>query len=429
MKWPSRKDKFLFTSDGKAVVVPSMWDGLVVVPTDQKKEPIHLPIRSGDGIYAQAVFADSSRVALADCRGVIRIHDLRTGKQLDQHTRLPYLGGVALVGEHTAACWGPCGKVVTWDIRSGEVLSETTIPPAGGPPGQPFVGMRFSANGRQVAAWTEYRLCVLAETATGKRLAELTGAGYDPLVSEFHPSGKSIGTFRELKVGDSRFDLHDLATGRRLRSVPLKGGLVRFAPDGRTLLHATAWQVALREGLSGQPRWQMKLSALRLPKNESNELCLAELDRLGRTAIVVREQDAHVFDVLTGKIKACIPSDVCGEVCAVSASGRWLAARSVENEINLHDLEGKDPAEPVLKCSCPGVEIIALALDTDASRLLTLHGDATCLVCASTRPAGPPRPQHTSTTNSGPPWPALIRARPNLPCWPCWPTRNRRANS
>jgi hypothetical protein len=174
----------------------------------------------------------------------------------------------------------------------------------------------------------------------------------------------------------ARLLLHDLRTGRHLRTVPIPGGDVCYSADGRTFLHADEWGVTLRESLSGKARWQMHLSRLELGKFQTNSLCLLRQDTTGRHAVVVREQDAYLFDTLTGQIKVSIPLNGSGKVCGVSASGRWLAVEGV----SVFDLEGKSPADPVVTLPMPRVDVRGLAVNADGTRLISAHGDGTCLV-------------------------------------------------
>jgi WD40 repeat protein len=372
-------DEIRFTPDGKAVVLASYWDGLLVVPVAADQRVRRLPIRAGKGIQAFALFPDSRRVALADDFGVIRIHDLHTGKQVDAHTRFSCFQGIQMLGEQTAGCWSADGQVVTWDLREGRVLSEVTVGLPGDAPDR-FVGMRFSPDGRHVAGWTEAGRCVVARTRSGKRVAARHTRS-EEACADFS-ANEAVGVVSTGEAERPVLELVDLAEGRTVGAVPLPTGRICFSRDGRTVLRAAYHQVSLHETVSGRARWTMNLFTPELRKNDSNELLLATLGQRGRKAYVVREKDAYVLDAWTGKVETMFPLSTRGEwhEQSIAVSERWLAVRCDKNEVDLYDFESRNPETPAGRVSCPGTPIQAVALDHDGGRLITAHGDGICQV-------------------------------------------------
>src|SRR5262245_16394229 len=163
---------------------------LMVIPTQAPKQPSLAPLRCCNRHSAFALFSDSRRIAVADWRGVIRIHDLNTGKQLDRHSHLSSCSGVQMLAGHRAAIWGDSGEVVVWDVRDGSVVTSAELPLR---EDESISGMRFSQDGRWVGAWLRRfatSVCVLAEAATGKVLAKSERTAPPNSFAAFHPSGK-----------------------------------------------------------------------------------------------------------------------------------------------------------------------------------------------------------------------------------------------
>ena len=166
------------------------------------------------------------------------------------------------------------------------------------------------------------------------------------------------------------------------QSIPVAPGTIRFVGDGRTLLHAAPNRVALLEIASGQPRWTRPLSNA----DDDPLACEVSLDAKRRHAVVVRGHqrifgEALLFDLDTGDIKANLfLNTVSPHGWTLSASGRWLAAATGPDEVEIHDLESANPNEPVLKLKCGDTPISALALNANSTRLITAHEDGTCLV-------------------------------------------------
>jgi WD40 repeat protein len=369
-----------FTPDGKAVLL-RQWDRYVVVPVERGDPSGLVSVQDGwDAAPFKVQYAplpDSKRLVTVDSGGVIRVHDLKTGKQLDAHSRFPAFAGVQMLDGHRAASWGRFGTVVVWDVRDGRVLSEAVVKGVR-EEGEPLGGMEVSRDGLYVAAWPDEEArrqnTVLAEAATGKALEEL-----DNFVT-FHPSGKNAVAYPRTKEGEERRCLwYDLTRREWGRRVELYVGENTFSQDGRTILHARGSSVSLTEVASGKDRWTATL-----PKYKKNQELLAILARKGRRAVVVRQRDAAVLDGLTGRLLAHVhfrfPEDEPVGRAAVSASGRWLAMMDPDTgQLSLYDLDAARPTAIVVK-DLPIWAIEGLALDADGSRLITAHGDGTCLV-------------------------------------------------
>jgi WD40 repeat protein len=359
-----------FTPDGKLLVVKLGAErALHAIPVAPGEKDWAVPLT---GAHSFALFPDGRRVAVLDEHHVVRVHDLRTGKQLDTHSRFRGVPGVRMIGKDTAVTWTGCGKLVTWDVRSGRVLTEAAMP---------FEPARFSADGGRVAGWDD-KGCLIAETQTGKVIARFPyddvpyGTGLD-----FHPSGQSLWASEVDKDGGLRLKVLTPSGVRPVRAIAFESPqrpAQRFSPDGRFLLHASGSRAVLLETATGKPRWEATWRAGG-PFEPSVSFFEITFDRKGRTAVVSRPhyQDATVFDVFTGRRLAVLPEG--GSHSALSGSGRWLAARYGKG-VGLWDLRDRKSSDPTFAVPLPGCEVKGIALDEDGSRLITAHGDGTCLV-------------------------------------------------
>src|SRR5439155_159387 len=76
----------------------------------------------------------------------------------------------------------------------------------------------------------------------------------------------------------------------------------------------------------------------------------ASFDPTGRRAVVVREYDATVIDVPSGRVMRHVPFPSSTEArfglaAAVSGSARWVAVDARDNSVRLFDLDAKDSAD------------------------------------------------------------------------------------
>jgi hypothetical protein len=243
--------------------------------------------------------------------------------------------------------------------------------------------VRPSPDGRRVAYWGP-GWCRVAETATGKVLLEFAASERQPVIAAFHPAGKVSFLDRPDTTGfGDRLIEYDLTRRERIRSRALPYGDLCWSPDGRLLLHATEWKVALLEGASVRARWSRSQQRPVVGFSTRRMSLLVALDRTGRRAIAVNEWEALALDTLTGRplVRIGFRKEMSGRHAAISACGRWLAAPSNhERTIYLYDLDGIDPTNPVLERSFPGAKIRGVALDSGGSRLITAHADGTCVV-------------------------------------------------
>ncbi|MBY0231810.1 MAG: PQQ-like beta-propeller repeat protein [Gemmataceae bacterium] len=344
---------------------------LHLLPVDPARDPrsIKLP----DAVDF-ALFPDGKRVAVETAGGLVRIHDLATGKRLDDLSRYPEFVGVRFVGPSEALAWTARGLLVRWDTRAGRELGRAALPLRG----DELERLEVGPGGKHVAAFVRGDPGLIADADTGKVVAKLaTDEGWRS--AAFHPSGAEavfVPPVTDELCAVRRLRWHS-ASARDVPATFTTNGLPRCSPDGRFLLLASTGRAELIELATGKGRWETRLA----PLGEAKDAKAAELvsfDRAGRRAVVVHGRSATLLDAFTGEKLASVPECVEDERTRVAcAAGRWLSAVSPEGRFRLWDLDGRDAARPVVErqLRCRTVN----GIDLEEGRLLTCHADGTCL--------------------------------------------------
>ncbi|MBY0230613.1 MAG: hypothetical protein K2W96_15110 [Gemmataceae bacterium] len=336
-----------FSADGSLLVVMEHGRSrsLRAVPLDPAVEPWTVP-----GVDPEAfdLFPDGKRIAVLDRGGVLRVHDLRTGKPLDGHSRFTGPLGLRLVAKGRAAAWTGCGKLLLWDLRDGRVLSEASLP-------EGMVPQRFGADGALVAGFTK-DAAVLAQTRTGKPLVRLAA---DPEKSAigFHRSGTSLlvaaPAEKAVRV------LHATPSRTRLVSeceaVGHRASTLAFSPDGRFLLLADEGGCTLCETATGKPRWSHGRAGASLHWRRS--MPSVRFVPPSRVLVQAERCRSALFDLLTGeRFAGPEPS---------AAPDDWLPPGIV-----VEPGRGTDPPS----------RVVEEAVDEAAGRRVTTHEDGTFLL-------------------------------------------------
>ncbi|MBY0232755.1 MAG: hypothetical protein K2W96_26030 [Gemmataceae bacterium] len=352
-----------FTPDGRTLVFLDD-RRLSLIPVDPEA-----PIKSrrmDEGRFA--LLPDGKRLAACDDSGLIRIRDLATGERLDRYSVHPPFQGVAVVGKHRAASWTKAGRVLTWDMGTGEVLSTAE---AG------LVPYAFSPDGERFVGWKDPE-SFLAETRTGKVLAKL---GSVRQVAEFGDGDEGLVCAYASEDGTAWLERRGPRDGRRRSRREISWELVHSAlalsPDGRTILAARGGRIVALETATGKLRLgtERDVQDISLPRPD-----LMAFAGKGRRVVLSEGRLTRVLDSLTGRLLTLIGHDrFAGRIRAVSRDGRWLAVLGGRGRVLVHDLESRTPADPVAEWK-PHRRLSGLDLDRDGSRLATSHEDGTCLV-------------------------------------------------
>ncbi|MBY0232757.1 MAG: hypothetical protein K2W96_26040, partial [Gemmataceae bacterium] len=318
-------------------------------------------------------------MAAGDGHGVIRVLDLRTGDQLDRHSVHPPFAGVRVIGGHVAASWTKEGRVVFWDLRTGEALRRQE---AGAEP------LLFSPDGERLVAGSRFGPRRLVETRTGRALARLSEKEH---VVGFDSRGEELVCAKEGPAGKMRLERIDARTGRRGRPLDLDAPFARdslaLSPDGKTVLAIRdgEWPSDPREIFGAKDGTMSAFDAVAGKRIRAMEWAagryafLLAFGRSGRRALVADHSTSTVFDPSTGRATTMVQHRGQIDQIVVSRGLRWLAAKLASEGVDLYDLEARHPATPVLRFD-PARYTTRIDLDEDGSRLVSSHADGTCLV-------------------------------------------------
>lgn len=223
------------SADGKLLVEgPSVWD------LATRNEVFGLSEDSEDG--CSAISPDGRVLAQANANGLVRLLDVKTGKQrLQFQSPQRHISIVVFTPDGTVlASMGYVDKTVRnaiclWDAATGKLLRRL----------EGFRGtveaVVFSPDGSLLAEAGEVGPVRLFETATGKQLRECEGLDGMIQSVSFSADGRALAT----AGGYMKWQVHllEVATGKEIRVLRTYdrdnvSGYVAFAPDGPKLVMA-----------------------------------------------------------------------------------------------------------------------------------------------------------------------------------------------
>ncbi len=299
-----------------------------------------------------AFSADCRTAALANADGILRLHEMDGGKELQQLKGRT--GGPAILA------FSPDGKVLAarggdnvlrlYDVASGGELRQIAAQAVNNPaPGVVVVNV----SGRYLGAGGRAGLVFSPD---GKLLASSAPSGSP--VRNVAPGARSAG---------GTIALYDVSTGKPVRKIEASQPAVSFAfsPDGRVLATENADQsVTLWEVASGKERAQLgKVVAANPPAGAAAELVFAlkvagagaapvslAFSPDGR-ALVARGPDlsVRVWDVTAGKeVSQFKGHEGRVEALAFAPDGKTVASGSADTTVLLWDAEAlmKDLSRP-----------------------------------------------------------------------------------
>ncbi len=230
-------DSVAYTPDGKQFVSGSA-DATLILWDAATGEPIRRFLWNGDAIRNVAFTPDGSKILSADEYGVLALWDTATGEiihVMDAHDESDWVRVANLPGNTQAVSGGTDGRIIYWDLVTGEAQQIIKIPDAGvrsvvlSPDGQHLL---TATDGGQVFMWALY-----AEEPT--RVFEADA----PLpIAVFNPDMTQVaaGTM------DGEIIVWDVASGDVVQRLFGHRELVvalAFHPDGKRLLSA-AWDTS-----------------------------------------------------------------------------------------------------------------------------------------------------------------------------------------
>jgi WD40 repeat protein/serine/threonine protein kinase len=317
--------------------------------------------------YRPAFSPDDKRLASGSGNAIVRVWDVATGNEeltLTGHQNRMWCVAWDLEGKRLVSA-DVAGAIKVWD--AGGKLLKNIAGPTGG-----VHGMAFSPDGKRLATASLGGNFQVWDTATWNELRALKPAGKPLRSAAWSNDGKLLAAGWDDEVTIWNADNYEVL---HTVSPAASGGVVHFAPDGRTLL--TARFNFSRGERDSVVRWDVRTGA----RQGSWELTAGtgfsflHVSPDGQTVYVARHGEARVkaYDAQTGQERFSLRGhSATVQSLAFSPDGRLLASGSQDHTIRLWELsrwKAGEPQPPSRVISGHLDHVWSLAFSPDGSRL------------------------------------------------------------
>jgi eukaryotic-like serine/threonine-protein kinase len=335
--WPAQ------SADGRLLALP--W-GKNVIVYDAKTGTVRRKLIGHKSRAFRGGFSsDGQRYACSADGGDVRIWDVESGQE-EKSTRAtsdsPWATAFA-PGDEQVVLAGAKGVIWVWDPAAGPELKKFGEHEGG------CDHFMFSPDGKRLASGGKDRLVRIWSWPDGDPVRTLDGHRNDVMSVAYSANGELLASGSKSGVL-----IWNATTFEPLRTLDMPGdGLLRFTPEGQTLLTAPHFfPDGRRRAFS---RWDVKTGVASAPFEVPGprSLVVGDLSRDGRTVYLMTcdpgESRLGAYDAATGKER--FPDHgLAGVVLSVAFSpdGRWLASAGDEGRICLWDLAGRPAGEVVM---------------------------------------------------------------------------------
>ena len=350
-----------------------------------------LRIRTDKGTLEIETVDDQVQVIVEKGGERVRIHDLKTGKQLELRSGKYQLklgkGGEGLELDLKEVNLERAGKVIARIRKLPEPAVEVFVPSKEGPPGElrRFRGHVFQVNSVVVAP--DGRVAVSAgqdgviriwDVASGKELRRCVGLTEHVMALALSPDGRTIlsgggGQYRDghwLQGSDFDLRLWDLSTAKEIRRYEGHTGKVTsvaFSPDGKRAVSGS-WDGTLRlwEVETGKELRVVDASCAAGSRPWLSRRRVARRSRAGSDRLI------HLWDLATGKeVRTFAGHSERILSIAVSPDGRSVLSGSLDKTVRLWELaSGKE----VRRFEDLPTGVLSVAFSPDGQRALSGSG-------------------------------------------------------
>ena len=285
------------TPDGRRLLVTTEDGSFQMIATEGfSKRPLLEPVNLSLGRLANANLAGSTFAISADLSpdgrevlaigndGAAQLYSLRLSRAGPFPTGLPSLPEdpdrsyefLAILPDEKYVLSGVLQPRDDGDDQprvflGGQLLEIATLEPASGvlSPGLTIVGADFSRDGRIAVLADDSPGVTVWDLATETQLANFGDTSKDQSAVAMSPDGKLIAfsnfRYREGGGWDSGIEIWDVASKRRLRSIPIGEGIgqLRFTPDGRLIAVAVGNEM---DGVGFVEVWSVETGERETPR-------------------------------------------------------------------------------------------------------------------------------------------------------------------
>jgi WD40 repeat protein len=306
-----------------AALVPQGEDESILGVAWEKGVPkfANAPMGSSDG-SAVAWSPDGLRLASNSSLGVVRIWDVRTGKQIrrwqetsgDWHVSADTRG---LVG------WSPDGKTLSVGSQLRDPLTGKGLRPLSA---EGITSLEWSPDGKTLACGNRYKIR-LWEAASGNELNRFEGHSPSATSIAWSPDGNMLASWGS--EGNSA-RLWEVASGKLLRELAHSGTVtsVTWSPDGKTVASGNWDTVWLWDVSTGE--------ALRRLAHPGIDVAVAWSPD-GKTLASGNWESVRLWDIATGKQRRQVEHSCHVQSLAWSPDGYKLALACREGSTRLLD--------------------------------------------------------------------------------------------